>query len=139
MEPGQAASPLTPTRFTITIDGVEIASFSDLVALTSDVTMAPDFSAPASTNPPTVTLRRGLTDGMELSAWHQAVREGNMSAARKSLTLTMYAGGEAVAKYWMEQAAPIKLDVAPLPDGGSDGLYETVTLGCVQIQRVTPS
>jgi hypothetical protein len=120
-------------RFSLGVDGIEIASFTELVAITSDV------DVPESKHAATVTLRRGLlTSTMELWAWHQTLRAEQETVARRSVTLTMYAGDQAVAKYWLSNAAPIRLEVASLKEGASEALYETVTLDCESIQRVSP-
>jgi phage tail-like protein len=131
-----------PTRFSLTVDGFEIASFTELVAITSEVDVlesAGPESAVTATVTATVTLRRGLTGAMELWAWHQTLRAGKLAAARRSATLTMYAGDQAFARYWLTNAAPIRLEVAPLEDGASAGLYETVVLACEEVQRVSPN
>ena len=85
-----------------------------------------------------VTLKRGMNGSMELWAWHEAVRKGDMTAAR-SCSLTMYdAGGKSVAKYWLERAWPSKIDIAAMKAGSSEIMLETVTLVCEYIQRVSP-
>lgn len=148
MEPAQAANNAPGAvpgvaRFGLIIDGYEIASFTDLVAVTSQVdALCPAGSTSATTeptSPPTVTLRRGLTNGMELWAWHQSVREGNVSVARRSVSLVTYAAdGTPVAKFWLTNAWPSTLALSALKAGASEILYETVTLVCESIQRLSP-
>ena len=46
--------------------------------------------------------------------------------------------GKPVAKYWLENAWPSKLDMAGLKAGASEALIETVTLVAEKIQRVAP-
>ena len=139
---------VTAARFVLTADGSELASFSELQGITSEVTPTEYMSStdkkivqrklPGTAKPPTVVLKRGQTSGMELFAWHEAARKGQLSA-RKSCTLTMYdSAGEAVAKYYLPNAWPLKLEISALKAGSSEVLYETVHLTADGIQRLAP-
>ena len=76
---------------------------------------------------------------MELWAWHESVRKGTMGAARRSCSLILYnAAGTPVAKYWLVNAWPSKIDISAMKAGASEVMYETVTLVCEQMQRVAP-
>jgi len=132
-------------RFKIQIDGIEIAQFSEA-------------SINARAKPPTVTLKRGKNTSMEMWAWHEAARMGDMTAARKSAMLVMYDyDGKPVARYHLENAWPSKIELRgstpALDAGGSkvavetleiahpglgEASLETVTLVCDHIQRVSP-
>jgi phage tail-like protein len=140
---------ITAARFAIVIDGYQIASFSELVGITTEVEpvelMASSEDSiilkklPGKRKPPTLTLKRGKNQSMELWMWHQAVLEGDIIAARKSCSLVMYAtDGSPVARYYLEMAWPSKLEVGALKAGASEVLMETVTLVCEHIQRVAP-
>jgi phage tail-like protein len=137
---------LTVSRFSLTIDGVEIAQFSELAGMTSEVEPAQANGDPLSPKKlpgrrklPTVSLKRGKTKDMEIFAWHQSVVEGLPVEVRKSCTLTMYApDGTAAARYHLESAWPSKVEISALKAGASEVLYETVTLTCEDIQRVSP-
>jgi phage tail-like protein len=148
---GATAGPsdgLTAARFSITIDGYEIAAFSELVGITTEVE-AVDFQESADKEvivkkvpgkaTATVVLKRGLTQGLELWAWHEAVRNGDIAAARKSASLVVYdASGKPVGRYHLENAWPSKLEVDGLKAaGGSQALFETATLVADHIQRVS--
>ena len=140
---------LTAARFSITIDGYEIASFSELQGITTEVQPV-DFlestekevifkKLPGKRMPPTLKLSRGKNQSMELWAWHEAVLQGNIVAARKSCSLVMYStDGKPVARYHLEHAWPSKLEIGGLKAGASEVLMETVTLVCEHIQRVAP-
>ena len=55
---------------------------------------------PGKRTPPTVTLKRGKNKNMEMAAWHELVVLGDVAAARKSCSLTMFnTKGEPVARY----------------------------------------
>jgi phage tail-like protein len=140
---------LTAARFSITIDGYEIASFSELQGITTSVEVV-DFvessdkeviikKLPGRKNPPTLVLKRGKNNSMELWGWHEAVQAGNMAAARKSCSLVMYnVDGKPVARYHLEHAWPSKIEIGALKAGASEVLMETVTMVCEHIQRVAP-
>lgn len=144
----QAAGPMTPARFSITIDGYEIASFSELQSLTSGVgldalTLAIDkkdklaLKIPPKRTPAAVTLRRAKNADLGLFTWHSDALRA--ATGRRDAELVMFgADGRAVARYHLEQAWPSKVDIAPLKAGASEVLYETVTIVCGRIERVEP-
>jgi phage tail-like protein len=140
---------ITAARFSITIDGYEIASFSELQGITTSVEVVDQMESsdkevilkklPGRRNPPTIVLKRGKNMGMELWSWHESVLMGDMLAARRSCSLVMYAAdGKPVARYHMEHAWPAKIEIGALKAGASEVLMETVTLVCEHIQRVAP-
>jgi len=146
---GQMQDALTAARFSITIDGHEIASFSELQGITTAVDVV-DFmessdkevilkKLPGKRTPPTVQLKRGKNNSMELWQWHEAVLAGTMDLARKSCSLVMYnVDGKPVARYYLENAWPAKLEIGGLKAGASEVLMESVTIVCEHIQRVAP-
>jgi phage tail-like protein len=137
---------LLPVRFELTIDGHSLAVFSELVSVSSAVAVADAISSsatetilkklPGKRTPPTVTLRRAMTRNIEMAAWHELVVLGDIVAARKSCSLTMFnAKGDPVARYHLTDAWPqaIHVDVSE----SSGVLTETVTMTCDFIQRVS--
>jgi phage tail-like protein len=140
---------LTAARFAIVIDGVEIAQFSELSGITTEVEPV-DFlessdkeiifkKLPGRRKPPHIVLKRGKNTSQELWSWHEAVLNGDIAQARKSCSLVMYGfDGKAVARYHCENAWPSKLEVGALKAGASEVLMETVTIVCENIQRVSP-
>ena len=136
--------PITAARFSITIDGNEIAAFAELGGISSgidstemELSGGTGLRLPGKRTPPTVTLTRGLTRGLELSAWHEAALAGGL-ATRKNADLVMYdVEGRPVARYHLENAWPAKLEIGGLKAGASEVLMETITLVCEKIQRVS--
>jgi phage tail-like protein len=138
----------TAARFSITIDGYEIGTFSELTSITGaepagsfETPTDPAISKPppGAFNPPTVVLKRGLTGGTELWSWLERVRKGGGASARRSCSLIAYNyQGTPVARYYLENAWPIQLDMAALKAGSSEVLVETAILECEHIQRVSP-
>jgi phage tail-like protein len=144
----EAGEAITAARFSITIDGYEIASFSELQGITTSVEVVDYLSSsdkdlilkklPGKRNPPTVVLKRGKNNSMELWGWHEAVLFGNMMQARKSCSLVMYnVEGKPVARYHLEHAWPSKIEIGSLKAGASEVLMESVTIVCEHIQRVS--
>ncbi|MCW2657941.1 MAG: hypothetical protein JWR06_2134 [Jatrophihabitans sp.] len=144
-----AGDAITASRFSIVIDGYQIASFAELVGITTEVEPVELMEStdkevrlknlPGKRKPPTITLKRGKNQSMELWLWHEAVLMGDIMAARKSCSLVMFAtDGTAVARYHLEMAWPSKLEIGALKAGASEVLMETVTLVCEHIQRVAP-
>ena len=144
-----AQAQITANRYTITIDGFEIATFSELRGIVSEVEPQEYWEVngdnitlnklPGKFKPPTITLKRGMKGSLELWTWHEAVRTGNMAAARRSVSLTMFnSEGKPVAKYWLEKAWPSKVELTGLKAGASEALLESVTLSCEYIQRMAP-
>jgi phage tail-like protein len=128
-------SPIAASRFGISIDGVQIATFSELQGITSAVTPVGTSTGRAMT----VVLRRPVGSGMEMNAWHELVILGDVAAARKSASLVMYdIKGDPVVRYHLTDAWPSKIEVGSLKSGNSEVLMETVTLTCEFIQRVSP-
>jgi phage tail-like protein len=144
-QPGDA---LAVARISLTIDGIEIAQFSE-IAISSEVEPVELVERsgdkflvrrlPGKRKPPTVTLKRGKNKDMGIFAWHQAAAGGQSAAASKNCTLTMFdAAGNAVARYHLENAWPSKLEIGGLKAGASEVLYETVILMCDDLSRISP-
>jgi phage tail-like protein len=129
-------SAITAARFSITIDGYEIASFSELQGITTEV--KPVETSGAVSRTMTVTLKRGLTRNIEMAAWHELVILGDVAAARKSVELTAFSpAGAPVIRYHLTDAWPSKIEVGSFKNkSGESVMTETVTLTCDFIQRV---
>ncbi|MFL6142417.1 MAG: phage tail protein [Labedaea sp.] len=145
--PNQPNDAITAARFSLTIDGVEIAAFSELQGITTEVEPVELMEStdkevilkklPGKTKPATLVLKRGKNSSMELWSWHEAVLLGNIVAARKSCSLIMYnTDGKPVARYHLEHAWPSKLEIGAMKAGSSEVLMETVTIVSERIQRV---
>jgi phage tail-like protein len=146
--PNQPNDALTAARFSITIDGYEIAAFSELKGISTRV-QSVDFREstdkeiiikrlPGQPDYSDIILARGMCQSMELFAWHEAVRHGNMAAARKSCSLVMYNyDGKPVARFHMENAWPSKIEIGAMKAGSNEVLMETVTIVCENLQRVS--
>jgi phage tail-like protein len=145
---GNPIDPLSAARFELSIDGHSIAVFSKLEGIVSGfdrnelevVTRRgePELKIPGKRMPQTITLSRGMTGSIELAAWHELVILGDVAAARRNVSLTMYdTTGDPVARYHLTNAWPSKLEIGGLSAGASQLILETVTLSAEFIQRVS--
>jgi phage tail-like protein len=142
----QPTSRITANRFSLAADGDEIVPFAELLGIVTEVepqdyleqynTEGVHRRLPGKLKPPTVTLKCGA--GFErIWAWHESVRAGDIAAAQKNCTITVYnTEGKPVARYRLEKAWPSKIEVAGLKAGANEMLMEIVTLVA---ERISPS
>ena len=135
-------SPIAASRFGISIDGVEIASFTELAGISSSVHPV---EAPGSNGKPKrfhveglVTLRRPMTTSLDMWAWHEAARFDRPRHLKDMVLLVYDVNGATVARYTLTDAWPKKIENGSLATGSSEVLMETVTLVCERIERVAP-
>ena len=143
---GSVSAAITATRFELSISGQPVGVFAELKGLTSAIEL-PDVLLTTARGtidvtgtstrqlPPTVVLRRRLTPSIEMAAWHELAIVGDMAAARRAVTLTMFsARGDPVVRYHMTDAWPHKIEIGALDSGI---LMETVTMTCKLLQRIS--
>jgi phage tail-like protein len=141
---GSVSAALSATRFELSIGDQQVVLFSELKTVTSALELPAFISAPSEMHfdvatgrqlPPCVVLKRRLTPGIELAAWHEQAILGSIAAASRTCMLTMLgAKGDAVARYQLTEAWPSKIEIGALDSGI---LTETVTLTCRLLQRVS--
>lgn len=135
------AEVVSAARFVIKIDTVEIASFSDLSGINSEVEAVEYISADSQgkvlhtkqfgkTKPPKVTLKRGLDGSTQIWAWHQKVLAGAPDAAQTCSLQLLGADDQPRVTYVLENAWPAKVDIAGMKAGASEVVMETVELVC---------
>ncbi len=142
-----APQAITAARFSITVDGYEIASFSELQGIRTEIKTVEfvesgdrglvQTTIPANPVLAQLVLKRAQTTDPQMWTWHEAARFGEMGAARKSCSLVMYdASGKPVARYHLENAWPSKIELGALRAGSAEVLTETITIVCDHLQRV---
>lgn len=141
---------LAAARFSISIDGVEIGQFSELVELKSgldpsalSVGLDPKSKfvlkkLPGKRTPPTLTLKRGMTGDLGIAAWHSDAATGRTEARRNAELAFFDAQGKRVARYHLESAWPSLVEISGVKSGGPQILLETVTLVCENVERIAP-
>jgi phage tail-like protein len=134
---------LTAAAFAITVDGLAVAQFSELVELSSgldpsELELGPNQRRKALKRVlPTITLLRGKNSDLSLFTWHHDALDS--ADARKDAVLTMYStAGLAVAKYNLENAWPARIEITGVKAGAAQVVFEKVTFACEDIQRVAP-
>ena len=132
--PAQAAQQPPPPTTQLTIDGVLIAEFRTLNEVASTVEEVPDQKL-VDAKPVSIVLERKADNKLELSAWHEIVRQGNLAAARKSVTLTYFdSSGQPTMRLFLESAWPSEYRLTQ--KGGE--LVEEVTLTADESLRQAP-
>ena len=139
-------APITAARFSISVDGYEIGSFSELAGLSSEVetvdyvpsggresTLLDRFAARRLKT--AVKLRRRRSTDPRLAAWHVAAAR-NLAASLKACELRVYDPlGRPIARYRLEHAWPSRIDMGSLTTGTLREPSETVTITCDYLQR----
>jgi phage tail-like protein len=139
---------MSAATFVIQVDGIQVATFSELSGINTEVEPVEYISTGpggilhtkqfGKTKPPSVTLKRGLDTQTYMWAWHQAVLQGD-PAARKTCSLQLFTASQApqsgnpIITYLLENAWPSRLDIGGMKAGASEVVTETVVLQCDQI------
>ncbi len=141
-------TPVAASRFGISVDGVQIASFSELQGITTKVDVIEHrestengvriMKIPGATAPEgEVKFKMAMGTNLEMNAWLEAAQSGMMDQARKSCSLVMYdAANKPVARFYMENVWPSKCVLSPMRAGGNDVLQQEWSLVYETIQRV---
>jgi phage tail-like protein len=133
-------APLVFSRFVIQQgDGFEIASFSELAGITSEVVVIDDRASNLRTRTQgAVALGRPATVNMELWAWHESAVTSGARSRQDLMLVALSPEGQPVMRYHLKQAWPSKIEIGALKAGASEVLMETVTITCEHLQRVAP-
>src|SRR5579883_1846594 len=88
--------------------------------------------------PGTFTLKRGITDAMDMWKWRKLVEQGDIDSARKNGSITMYnQQGTAVAKWNFTNAWPSKLTGPSANAGNNEVAIEELELTHEGYERVS--
>src|SRR5579884_3724140 len=139
---------IASSHFSVEIDGLEIAQFSELSGITSEIDVIElkenSFDGrpvikklPGARKPPSITLKRAKNTSMDLWNWHQAMVQGNIGEARKNGSAVLYdfQYGE-VARYNLLNGWVSKVSMGTAKAGSNEVLMEEVTITCEEIERV---
>jgi phage tail-like protein len=141
-KPAQAQTtqdPLSAAKYSLVVDGVEIAAFNELGGVTSSIKLPRADGKAAQLETLSIVLKRGLSKQQELSAWHQAATT-QLTGYRKNVFIIFYnTDGSPVAKFWLANAWPAEYHLSTLKAGSSEIIYETVTLTGSSFERVSPN
>lgn len=85
-----------------------------------------------------ITLKRGITDSMDMWQWRKLIEQGQVDQARKNGTITMYnQQGSAVAKWNFINAWPSKLTGPSANAGNNEVAIEELELTHEGYERVS--
>ena len=137
--------PLRNFRFKLEIDGIQAAAFSE-VAIAETTTEAIDYRE--GTDPMhvrklsgltkfgNITLKRGITDSMDIYNWHKQIMAGQVQTNRKKVTIVVVdEAGSDKARFVVTDAWPTKYDPSDLNAKGNEVLIELLELVNEGIER----
>ena len=145
--PNLPSDALASYLFAIEIDSIEIAQFTEISGLASEIDVIElkentrdgklvIHKSPGAMKPPTITLKRAKNSSKALWDWHEAMLQGKVSESRKngSVILKSYDGTE-VARYNFTNAWVSKVSTGTLKAGANEVLMEEASLVCESFVR----
>jgi phage tail-like protein len=76
-----------------------------------------------------ITLKKGITDSMEIYNWRKLVEDGDMDKARQNIAITLLdEKGKDAARWEFANAWPSKYDAPDLTAKGNDVAIETLEI-----------
>ena len=134
-------------RFRVEIDGIQTAAFSEATIPDSSTdpieyregTDAPHQRKLSGLNKyGNVTLKRGLTDSMEINNWKKQVEQSGATKARKSISLILIdEEGKDKARWNIFHAWPIKYSPSGFSAKGAEVMIETLEIVHEGVTRVS--
>ena len=147
--PNLPTDALASYTFAIEIDRTEIAQFSEVSGLASEVDVielkenTPDGKlvhpqgAGCRSSRATLTLKRAKNSSKALWDWHEAAIQGKLSDARRNGSVVMKAyDGSEVGRYNFTNAWVSKISTGTLKAGANEVLMEEVSIVTESIERV---
>ncbi|MCD4799884.1 MAG: phage tail protein [Methanosarcinales archaeon] len=146
MATGERNDPYRNFRFRVEIDGIQIASFAEATIpdSTTDVTDYREgtdlpFQRKLSglTKYGNITLKRGLTDSMDLYDWKKLVEDSGAITARKNISLILIdEEGNDKAQWDINEAWPTKYDSSDFSAKANDVVIETFEIVHEGVKRI---
>jgi phage tail-like protein len=135
--------PFTNFNFTIQIDGINRAAFHECSGFSSTIDIIEHreggaitpVKLPGQVKYGNVTLKRGVTDDVDLYSWHQAAINGDVQRRSGSIVLRDRLGTE-MARWNFFEAWPTKWEGPALASEGTDVAIETLELAVERLERV---
>ncbi|MBF8277364.1 MAG: phage tail protein [Candidatus Brocadiaceae bacterium] len=138
MATGKRVDPYRNFRFKVEIDGIQTAAFSEATipgSTTDPVDYREGTDAPhqrklsSLVKYDNVTLKKGLTDSLELYDWRKKVEQRGAGVARKNLSLLLVdEEGNDKARWDVVEAWPTKYDPSDFSAKGNEVVIETLEL-----------
>jgi phage tail-like protein len=147
MATGKRTDPYRNFKFRVEIDGIQTAAFSE-ATIPDSSTDTVDYRE--GTDSPTqkklsglvkygnVTLKKGLTDSMELYEWRKQVEQKGAGGARKNISLILVdEEGKDKARWNLVEAWPTKYDPSDFSAKGNEVIIETLEIIHEGVTRVS--
>jgi phage tail-like protein len=139
---GERRDPFINFNFTIEIDGINRAAFHECSGFNSTIDVIEHREGgaitpsklPGQVKYGNVTLKRGITDDVQLYAWHQGAAAGNVERRNGSIVLRDRLGEE-TARWNFFEAWPTKWEGPALSAEGTDVAIETLELAVERLER----
>lgn len=140
--------PLTGYHFFLEIDGITQAQFRECSGLSTESAVIEYKEAnkdgvtvikkvPGVLKWDNLTLKRGITDVMELWNWRTQVEQGKVDEARKNGSIVLYnQANTEVARWNFEAGWPTKISGPSLNAGSDDIAVEEITIAHEGLKRV---
>lgn len=139
--------PLRNVRFRLEIDGLQVAGFSEVAigATTTEVIDYREGNEPMRvrklsglTRFGNISLKRGVTDSLELFQWNQQIVQGHLNTNRRNVVIVVLGEtGDDRARFVVSNAWPTKYDPSDLNAKGNDVFIECLELANEGIERVS--
>jgi phage tail-like protein len=148
MATGGRTDPLVSYHFHVEIDGITQAQFkecsglgssSDVVEYKESVKGATVYrKQPGALKWNDITLKRGISDVMELWAWRKQIEQGKIAEARKNGSIVLYdQADKEIARWNFKDGWPSKLSGPSVKADTSDVAIEELTITHEGMERVT--
>lgn len=129
-------------NFKVEITGITLAGFSEVSGLDSEVNTidyreggdATIRKLPGLAKFGNITLKRGVTDSLELYQWHRKIVQGVMDR-RDGVIILLDDAKKPVTRWKFSNAFPFKYEGPTLNAKGNDVAIETLVLCCEGLER----
>ncbi|MCB0165029.1 MAG: phage tail protein [Anaerolineae bacterium] len=126
----QTQDPLPNFRYLLEVEGQTLAYFTEASGLGSENEIVEQKvvdengreiirKSPGRLKWTDVTLKRPITDNLDLWEWRERIVRGEISAARRNISITMNdLSGSPIARWYLDNAWPAKIIVSPAEQQG---------------------
>lgn len=146
MPTGKRNDPYRNFRFRVEIDGIQTAAFSEATipdSTTDPVDYREGTDAPHQrklsglTKYGNITLKKGLTDSLDLYNWYKQVEQTGASKARKNISLILIdEEGSDKARWDIVEAWPTKYDASDFSAKANEVIIESLDIVHEGVTRV---
>jgi len=145
--PGKRIDPYRNFRFRVEIDGIQVAGFSE-ATIPDSTTDTVDYregidpthqkKLSGLTKYGNITLKKGLTDSMDLYNWKKSVEDLGAQGARKNISLILIdEEGKDKSRWNIIEAWPIKYDPSDFSAKGNEVVIESLEIVHEGVTRVS--